>query len=184
MSQVAGIGGSPDGRLARMLADHCPTCGVPPRVPCVDLSGGAREPHNAWGLHETPFPPAQRSANARRTSEATHAYARSAGLSYALPGTSIARQETAADRAERSDRERAARRAQDLETLGLEQGATVDAVHAAFRARANERHPDHGGSEEAMAELVSARDRVLAYLGAWTVLGKAPKALGDRRSAP
>lgn len=54
------------------------------------------------------------------------------------------------------------------EVLELRNGTSVDrnAVMAAYRRLALERHPDHGGSDAMMADLNVARDRALAELGA------------------
>lgn len=52
-----------------------------------------------------------------------------------------------------------------LAALGLQPGATVDHVKAAFRARALEAHPDHGGTDERMRELLRIRDEAIASLG-------------------
>lgn len=43
------------------------------------------------------------------------------------------------------------------EVLGVSQDATTEAIEAAYRAAAKRRHPDAGGSTEAMAELNAAR---------------------------
>lgn len=48
------------------------------------------------------------------------------------------------------------------EVLGLRPGASKEDVEAMYRVRAKAAHPDGGGSDEAMAELNAARDRVLA----------------------
>jgi hypothetical protein len=50
------------------------------------------------------------------------------------------------------------------EVLGLRPGATADEIEAMYRVKARTAHPDTGGSEEAMAELNAARDRVLALV--------------------
>lgn len=51
--------------------------------------------------------------------------------------------------------------------LGLsEQPVTEDEVNTAYRARAKHCHPDHGGSDEAMAELNRARDEAIAFVRA------------------
>jgi hypothetical protein len=47
------------------------------------------------------------------------------------------------------------------ETLGVVPGAGMDAVEAAYRAKAKQVHPDRGGSNAAMAELTAARDAAL-----------------------
>lgn len=47
------------------------------------------------------------------------------------------------------------------EVLGLRPGASPDEVEAMYRVRAKSAHPDRGGSNEAMAELNSARDQLL-----------------------
>jgi hypothetical protein len=46
--------------------------------------------------------------------------------------------------------------------LKLKPNATRDEIEAAFRRLATERHPDRGGSQNAMAELNDARQRALA----------------------
>lgn len=58
--------------------------------------------------------------------------------------------------------------------LGIERdAATPDAVKAAHRRRAQEVHPDVGGSDAAMAELNDARDVALEELRAPTPKTKA-----------
>lgn len=52
------------------------------------------------------------------------------------------------------------------EVLGVARSAGVDAVQAAYRDLARQRHPDVGGSEDAMRELNAARDAALSELGA------------------
>lgn len=47
------------------------------------------------------------------------------------------------------------------DVLGLWPLASKDEVQAAYRAPAKERHPDRGGSHEAMQELNAARDALL-----------------------
>lgn len=47
------------------------------------------------------------------------------------------------------------------EVLGLPHTASAAAINARFRELAKERHPDHGGSAEMMAELNAARDQAL-----------------------
>ena len=46
--------------------------------------------------------------------------------------------------------------------LDLPPPPTVDDIEAAFRRKARECHPDHGGSDEAMARLIAAREQLLA----------------------
>ena len=48
-----------------------------------------------------------------------------------------------------------------FEVLGLRPGANKALIDAAFKARAQEAHPDKGGTAEAMAELNAARERAL-----------------------
>lgn len=48
------------------------------------------------------------------------------------------------------------------EVLGLRPGATRDEVEAMYRVKAKSAHPDRGGSDEAMAELNAARERLLS----------------------
>jgi hypothetical protein len=43
-----------------------------------------------------------------------------------------------------------------LETVGVQAGDSEDTLKKAYRARAIECHPDHGGSVEAMSELNEA----------------------------
>lgn len=45
--------------------------------------------------------------------------------------------------------------------LGLAPGASADKVSAAYRDKAKRAHPDHGGTEAAMAELNRARDEAM-----------------------
>ena len=52
-------------------------------------------------------------------------------------------------------------RAKALEILGLEEGASDDAIKAAHRRMMQEAHPDHGGSPEWAAELNAAKDCLL-----------------------
>lgn len=52
------------------------------------------------------------------------------------------------------------------EVLGLRPGADPVLIKAAYAAKAKQAHPDAGGSDEAMAERNSARDRLLATAGA------------------
>jgi hypothetical protein len=47
------------------------------------------------------------------------------------------------------------------EILGLSPGATAQAIEAQFRAKAKTTHPDLGGSDAAMAELIAARNDAL-----------------------
>lgn len=49
------------------------------------------------------------------------------------------------------------------EILGVKPGASRDEIEAAFRARAKFAHPDHGGSDAAMAELNRARQEALRH---------------------
>lgn len=51
------------------------------------------------------------------------------------------------------------------EVLGLNGSATVDDVRRAYRVLAADRHPDHGGSNAAMAELNRARDAAIKEIG-------------------
>ena len=46
--------------------------------------------------------------------------------------------------------------------LGIEEGADEEEIERAFRTKAKECHPDRGGSDEAMAELSSARADALS----------------------
>jgi hypothetical protein len=50
----------------------------------------------------------------------------------------------------------------DLKTLGL--APTVRQLKFAYRRRSRDCHPDHGGSDEAMAEINAAYERLLAIL--------------------
>ncbi len=50
--------------------------------------------------------------------------------------------------------------------LGLQPGASPDAIEAAFRAKAKTAHPDKGGSAEAFRMLNEARLAALAEIGA------------------
>jgi DnaJ-class molecular chaperone len=50
------------------------------------------------------------------------------------------------------------------QVLGLAPGATKEEVEAAYRAAAKAAHPDQGGTDEAMAEVNAARDRIKAFL--------------------
>lgn len=54
----------------------------------------------------------------------------------------------------------------DILELGLEGQLTARDVDETYRRLARKRHPDAGGSAEAMAELNSARDTALAEIGA------------------
>lgn len=47
------------------------------------------------------------------------------------------------------------------EVLDVSTSATVALIEQAYRAKARACHPDHGGSNEAMAELNAARERAL-----------------------
>jgi hypothetical protein len=47
------------------------------------------------------------------------------------------------------------------DVLGVPQGATKDAIQAAYRKLASEAHPDKGGTAERMAEINRARDEGL-----------------------
>jgi hypothetical protein len=58
--------------------------------------------------------------------------------------------------------------------LGLEPGASADALEEAFRRRAWDAHPDRGGNVEDFAALVEAR----------RVLERLVRARGDRRTPP
>ena len=44
------------------------------------------------------------------------------------------------------------------QVLGIDQGATVEVIDAAWRAKARDAHPDRGGTDAAMARLNAARD--------------------------
>jgi hypothetical protein len=46
------------------------------------------------------------------------------------------------------------------------QAAAVELIASGFRAAARRRHPDTGGSHQAMIELAAARDALAAVLGA------------------
>lgn len=48
------------------------------------------------------------------------------------------------------------------EVLGIRPGATRELIDAAYRTAAKSAHPDAGGSDEAMAEINAARERLLA----------------------
>lgn len=48
--------------------------------------------------------------------------------------------------------------------LGVEPGATLDAVRRAFRLRAQETHPDHGGDAEAFLAVRRAYERLVERL--------------------
>lgn len=48
------------------------------------------------------------------------------------------------------------------ETLGVRHTASPEEIEAAFRAKAKVAHPDHGGSDAAMLELLAAREAALA----------------------
>jgi len=50
------------------------------------------------------------------------------------------------------------------EILGLKPDSTAEAVSFAFREKSKTAHPDRGGSNILMAELVEARDRALALI--------------------
>ena len=50
------------------------------------------------------------------------------------------------------------------EHLGLEIGAAKEEIERSFRRLTNERHPDHGGTDEAMAALNEARSTALKFL--------------------
>lgn len=50
--------------------------------------------------------------------------------------------------------------------LGIAWPATVDQIESAFRKRALVIHPDQGGTDEAMRELVQARKGLLQKLSA------------------
>ena len=47
-------------------------------------------------------------------------------------------------------------------TLGLASGASPDQIKAAYHRKARECHPDHGGSDEAMAAVNEAYDRLMS----------------------
>jgi hypothetical protein len=51
------------------------------------------------------------------------------------------------------------------EVLELQPHASLDAISAQYRALAARRHPDRGGSHEAMAEINRARDEALKEKG-------------------
>lgn len=52
------------------------------------------------------------------------------------------------------------------EVLGLRPGATRDEVEAMWKVKARAAHPDAGGSNEAMAALNAARDRLIEMVKA------------------
>jgi curved DNA-binding protein CbpA len=56
--------------------------------------------------------------------------------------------------------------AEPIKLLGVRKDYTYDDVIAASRRAARRCHPDHGGTEAQFIELVKARDRLLATLGA------------------
>lgn len=49
--------------------------------------------------------------------------------------------------------------------LGVSRDAGAEAINAAYKARARERHPDAGGSDAAMSELNGARTEALKAVG-------------------
>jgi hypothetical protein len=49
-----------------------------------------------------------------------------------------------------------------LALLGLKQGASADAIQAAWRSRIAAAHPDAGGSDAAASAVTAARDLLLA----------------------
>lgn len=51
------------------------------------------------------------------------------------------------------------------DVLGIEPGSPESAIRAAWRAKAARVHPDHGGSDAAMAEVNRARDEALGMCG-------------------
>ena len=51
------------------------------------------------------------------------------------------------------------------DVLGVKRGASAAEVEAAYREKAKESHPDHGGSHDAMARLNKARDELLGVAG-------------------
>lgn len=50
------------------------------------------------------------------------------------------------------------------EILGIPQSSSRDAIEESFRVLAKQRHPDHGGSTQAMAELNRARHEALSKI--------------------
>jgi hypothetical protein len=52
-----------------------------------------------------------------------------------------------------------------LQHLGLEPGASRDAIEAAYRERARTAHPDGGGTEDEFRKLESAKEIALASVG-------------------
>lgn len=65
--------------------------------------------------------------------------------------------------------------AEAIKLLGVPDDYTVEDITAAFRRKAKACHPDHGGTEAQFIELVKARDRLLAALGAKMKAPKAPE---------
>jgi DnaJ-class molecular chaperone len=51
------------------------------------------------------------------------------------------------------------------DTLGIPPGSQAHDIERAFRRKAMTAHPDHGGSDAAMAELTSAREAALQEIG-------------------
>jgi hypothetical protein len=55
----------------------------------------------------------------------------------------------------------AARRSQDWDILGLRPGSSPEDIKSAYRRKARQYHPDHGGSDEAMKQINAAKAALL-----------------------
>ena len=62
-----------------------------------------------------------------------------------------------------------------IKLLGVPADFSREGIISAFRPKALQCHPDHGGTEAQFIELVKARDRLLASIGTKAAAPKMPE---------